>query len=60
MHRDGSYERNDNEISFFSFILYLNDGFEGGETEFRKLETIFLKKVPLYCFSIHIGMKAKK
>lgn len=44
MHRDGSYERNDNEISFFSFIIYLNDSFEGGETEFRKLETIVPKK----------------
>lgn len=40
MHRDGSYERNDKECSFLSFIIYLNDDFEGGETEFRKLETI--------------------
>jgi len=40
MHRDGSYERNEQERSFFSFIMYLNDDFEGGETEFRKLFSI--------------------
>lgn len=40
MHRDGSYQRNESECSFFSFIIYLNDDFEGGETEFRKLSTV--------------------
>ena len=40
MHRDGSYQRNKKERSFFSFIIYLNDDFEGGETDFRKLFTI--------------------
>ena len=44
MHRDGSYQRNNKECSFFSFIIYLNDNFKGGETEFRKLETIVPKK----------------
>ncbi|AUC75172.1 prolyl hydroxylase family protein [Olleya sp. Bg11-27] len=44
MHRDGSYERNEKECSFFSFIIYLNDDFEGGETEFRKLFTVSPKK----------------
>jgi len=40
MHRDGSYQRNEKERSFFSFIIYLNDDFEGGETDFRKLFSI--------------------
>ncbi len=36
MHRDGSYERNETECSFFSFLIYLNDDFEGGETYFEE------------------------
>lgn len=40
MHRDGSYERNDSECSFFSFLIYLNDGYKGGETYFEKGITI--------------------
>jgi len=44
MHRDGSYQRNDKECSLLSFIMYLNHDFDGGETEFRKLETIVPKK----------------
>lgn len=40
MHRDGSYERNNSEFSIFSFLIYLNDDFKGGETEFRKISTV--------------------
>lgn len=40
MHRDGSYERNDSEFSILSFLVYLNDDFKGGETEFRKITTV--------------------
>jgi len=36
MHRDGSYKRNEKECSFFSFLIYLNDDFEGGETYFEE------------------------
>lgn len=36
MHRDGSYQRNEQECSFFSFLIYLNEDFEGGETYFEK------------------------
>lgn len=43
MHRDGSFRRNTKECSFFSLIIYLNDGFKGGETEFRKLTTVVPK-----------------
>lgn len=44
MHRDGSYIRNENEKSFYTFLIYLNDDFEGGETEFENLFTIIPKK----------------
>lgn len=33
-HADGAFVRNDNEQSFYSFLVYLNDGFEGGATTF--------------------------
>lgn len=32
MHSDGSFERNEEEKSFYSFLIYLNDDFGGGET----------------------------
>ncbi|MEI3788701.1 MULTISPECIES: prolyl hydroxylase family protein [unclassified Chryseobacterium] len=44
MHRDGSYIRNENEKSFYTFLIYLNDDFEGGETEFESLFTVAPKK----------------
>lgn len=44
MHRDGSYIRNENEKSFYTFLIYLNDDFEGGETEFENLFTVAPKK----------------
>lgn len=40
MHRDGSYQRNESECSFFSFLIYLNEGFEGGETYFDQGITV--------------------
>ena len=33
-HRDGSYERNANEMSWYTFMVYLNDDYEGGKTRF--------------------------
>ena len=33
-HRDGCFERANGERSFFTFMIYLNEGFEGGETSF--------------------------
>jgi prolyl 4-hydroxylase len=44
MHRDGSYIRNEHEKSFYTFLIYLNDNFEGGETEFENLFTVAPKK----------------
>jgi len=33
-HYDGCFPRNRNEMSLLTFIIYLNDGFEGGHTTF--------------------------
>ncbi len=33
-HADGAFVRNDDEQSFYSFLVYLNDGFTGGATTF--------------------------
>ena len=33
-HIDGSYIRNNEEASYFTLMIYLNDDFEGGETTF--------------------------
>lgn len=50
MLRDGSYVRNDSECSFYTFLLYLNDDFEGGETEFQDIVTINPRKGALLVF----------
>ncbi|TAG02318.1 MAG: oxidoreductase, 2OG-Fe(II) oxygenase [Cytophagia bacterium] len=34
-HRDESYIRNENEMSFYTFMIYLNNDFKGGETTFN-------------------------
>lgn len=40
MHADASYKRNEDEMSFQTILINLNDDFEGGETEFFGLETL--------------------
>lgn len=37
-HIDGSYVRNEEEASYFTFMIYLNDDFEGGHTSFQHHE----------------------
>lgn len=34
-HQDGTFRRSDQEESFLTFMVYLNDDFQGGETRFR-------------------------
>jgi prolyl 4-hydroxylase len=34
-HRDGEYARNPTDVSKVTLIIYLNDNFEGGNTDFR-------------------------
>jgi prolyl 4-hydroxylase len=36
-HFDESYVRNEREASYFTFMVYLNDNFQGGDTAFRGL-----------------------
>jgi prolyl 4-hydroxylase len=36
-HIDQSYIRNEREASYYTFMIYLNDGFEGGETTFGNI-----------------------
>jgi predicted 2-oxoglutarate/Fe(II)-dependent dioxygenase YbiX len=34
-HRDGYFRRNDKEMSDLTFLMYLNDDYQGGETSFN-------------------------
>ncbi|MES2945212.1 MAG: 2OG-Fe(II) oxygenase [Pseudomonadota bacterium] len=34
-HKDGFYCKTDDEVSLLTFIIYLNDAYEGGNTEFQ-------------------------
>lgn len=43
-HFDGSFQRSDSERSLLTFMLYLNDGFEGGETTFLELGDAIVPK----------------
>jgi len=36
-HRDGHFERDNGERSQFTFMIYLNDGYAGGETRFESV-----------------------
>ena len=49
-HVDGSFERGPSEQSFVTFMVYLNDGFEGGETSFVDLEIVPKKGLALLFF----------
>ena len=53
-HIDGSFIRNDEEASYFTFMIYLNDDFDGGETTFQ-FEKIKPKKGTALVF--YHGMK---
>lgn len=60
MHIDGSFKRNLNEESLFSFLIYLNDNFEGGATAFRKLDTVHPKKGSALIFRHHLRHEGKE
>ena len=36
-HFDGAFERDNGEASVFTFMIYLNDGYQGGTTRFEEL-----------------------
>ncbi|WP_199326312.1 2OG-Fe(II) oxygenase [Nostoc parmelioides] len=45
IHHDGSYRRPNGEESLLTFMIYLNEGFEGGETRFH-LSPRYYEKCP--------------
>lgn len=48
-HMDGRFRRSENEESRITFMIYLNDDFEGGETQFDSI-TITPKRGSVLCF----------
>lgn len=48
-HIDGRYKRSENEESRITFMIYLNDDFEGGETKFDEV-TVSPKTGTVLCF----------
>ncbi len=63
MHTDAQYSRNDNERSFQTIIIYLNENYEGGETEFFGMDTIMPKTglaVVFYHHLMHEGLPVVK
>lgn len=62
LHTDASFVRNENERSFQTILIYLNDDYEGGETEFFGLDTIPPEKGMAIVFLHHLmheGMPIK-
>lgn len=61
-HTDGYYERNTGERSHFSFMVSLNEGFEGGATAFHQSRPSLLvtpeqgKALVFYHRQLHEGM----
>jgi prolyl 4-hydroxylase len=53
-HLDGSYVRNAEEASYFTFMIYLNDDFEGGYTTF---DTHAVKPVKGNALVFYHGMR---
>lgn len=43
VHSDGSFERNEHERSFYTYLIYLNEDFEGGATNFATEPELSIK-----------------
>lgn len=54
MHTDSQFSRNEKERSFQTILIYLNDDYEGGETEFFGMDTIPPKKGMGILFMHHL------
>ena len=53
-HSDGAFVRNEHEQSWYTFMVYLNDAFEGGETVFFVEPEIVIKpKIGMALFFQH-------
>ena len=61
-HTDGCFRRTNGEESQFTFLVYLNDGFEGGATAFRESRASLLvtpergKALVFYHRQLHEGL----
>ena len=61
-HTDGSFRRDNGEQSHFTFLVYLNDGFDGGATAFHENRASLLvtpergKALVFYHRQLHEGM----
>jgi hypothetical protein len=53
LHYDGSFVRNRDELSLLTFIIYLNDGFAGGETAFPEQDRCITPKTGTALFFQH-------
>jgi predicted 2-oxoglutarate/Fe(II)-dependent dioxygenase YbiX len=64
-HIDESYIRNEHEASYYTFMMYLNDAYSGGETVFEKIAVtgtrgmllVFLHSLPHEGSAIKNGIK---
>lgn len=52
-HYDGAFVRNAEEQSLVTFMVYLNEGFEGGETAFLDLERVVTPRTGTALFFQH-------
>ncbi|BAY22437.1 hypothetical protein NIES2100_22000 [Calothrix sp. NIES-2100] len=55
VHHDGSYQRPNGEESLLTFMIYLNEGFDGGETRFH-LTRRYYEHLPTIAVVPVIGM----
>lgn len=62
-HQDGSVARGMYEKSYYTLVMYLNDGCEGGATEFQTGEVISPSKGSAVCFKhelVHRGAEVTR
>ena len=52
-HYDGAFERSPNEVSRLTFMIYLNDDFAGGTTDFPELERRIAPRTGMALFFQH-------
>ena len=53
-HRDGAFRRDDREASRLTLMIYLNEGFGGGGTEFDLAETVVPRTGMALVFAHHL------
>jgi hypothetical protein len=52
-HMDGAFRRNEHECSELTFMVFLNDGFKGGDTRFHDFDVDVVPKTGLALFFQH-------